>query len=155
MVTATGSRCQPISPTRPTLLGLSGLHDDYPGDGRLLTEIAAPAALPAAVRQNTAALGELGRVYKQILAPTGPFAHDTLALSTRGIASNTPFDFEYTVTEAGLSLLGDYRDQLAGRIAQTIHGAESHNQPVDPSSAVALTLQAQLLLFITHLVAHP
>jgi len=94
-------------------------------------------------------------VYKQILAPTGPFAHDTLALSTRGIASNTPFDFEYTVTEAGLSLLGDYRDQLAGRIAQTIHGAESHNQPVDPASAVALTLQAQLLLFVTHLVAHP
>ncbi len=141
--------------TRPTLLGLSGLHDDYLGDGRLLTEIAAPAALPAAVRANTAALGELGRVYKQILAPTGPFAHDTLALSTRGITSNTPFDFEYTVTEAGLSLLGDYRDQLAGRIAQTIRGAESHNQPVDPSSAVALTLQAQLLLFITHLVAHP
>ena len=152
MVTATGSRCQPISPTRPTLLGLSGLHDDYPGDGRLLTEI---AALPAALRQNRATLGELGRVYKQILAPIGPFAHDTLALSTRGIASNTPFDLQYTVTEAGLSLLGDYRDQLAGRSAQTIHGAESHNQPVDPSSAVAVTLQAQLLLFVTHLVAHP
>jgi hypothetical protein len=74
---------------RPTLLSLAGLRDDYPVDGRVLTEITVPSALPSALRVNRAAVLRLGQVYKQILASDGQFADDTLAASTRAIGSGS------------------------------------------------------------------
>ncbi|MGI8695260.1 MAG: hypothetical protein ACR2JQ_01175, partial [Mycobacteriales bacterium] len=75
--------------TRPTLLALTGLHDDYPGDGRVLVEITGASALPKSLRAHHGTVLWLGRVYKQLLAANGQFAEDTLAASTRALASGS------------------------------------------------------------------
>ncbi|MDQ2845809.1 MAG: hypothetical protein M3Y77_05555, partial [Actinomycetota bacterium] len=118
--------------TRPTLLALSGLRDDYPGDGRVLTEITAPSALPRSLREHRDSVLALGQVYKQILGSDSRFAKDTLTASTRALASGRSGDDRtYTRIEAALEALDTWRNQLADQISGQLLGAAFHNRPVD------------------------
>jgi hypothetical protein len=67
---------------RPTMLTLLGLQDGYVHDGRVLTEAIDEDALPVPLRQHKNTVGELVEVYKQINAPFGRLALDTLALTS-------------------------------------------------------------------------
>lgn len=132
---------------RPTVLALTGLHDDYPVDGRVLTEELAPNALPVSMRSNHAGLLELGRLYKQVLATTGQFDMQTLAISTRALASGSASDdSEYTQLEALLSSLDAQRDALADRMRDVLLGAAFDNLRADPRVTRALSTQARALL---------
>src|SRR5437762_8897508 len=47
---------------RPTMLSLLGLTDDYGHDGRVVSQVLAPTAIPAALQSSDAvALAEIGR----------------------------------------------------------------------------------------------
>lgn len=132
---------------RPTVLDLAGLRDDYQVDGRVLTEIAAPPALPAALRANPREVLALGQAYKQILASDGQFAVDTLTASTHGLASGAATgDSAYTRTEAALSALDAWRDRLAGQISGQLLGAAFGGRPVSQAQARDLTAGAHRLL---------
>ncbi|MBN9610058.1 MAG: hypothetical protein BGO26_04750 [Actinobacteria bacterium 69-20] len=140
---------------RPTVLALTGLHDDYAVDGRVLTEIAAPGALPKSLRAHADIVRELGEEYKQILATTGKFDMTTLKISTKGLASgSTTNDRRYRATEAALTWLDNQRDRLAAQMSDQLLGAAFHGTPVQPEKAQRLIAQAKALLKLTdHLAA--
>jgi hypothetical protein len=137
--------------SRPTLLALTGLRDDYPVDGRVLTEITAPSALPPTLRAHAATVRRLGEVYKQILAADGEFAVNTLAASTRAVASGTAAnDTTYTTIENQLAALDASRDRLAGQISGQLLGAAFDGRPVSETLAKAQIAEAGQLLAAAH-----
>ena len=69
--------------TRPTMLALLGLKDDYSHQGRFLAEIVRPRVLQVG---DTGAFVRLARVWKRINSPTGELGLDSLAASTLAIA---------------------------------------------------------------------
>ncbi|MFD0328473.1 hypothetical protein ACFQZC_10090 [Streptacidiphilus monticola] len=70
---------------RPTILALTGLRDDYTGDGRVLTEFLHPGYVA-----DTPHYQQLATAYKQLNAGVGQFAAATLAASNRGMVSASP-----------------------------------------------------------------
>ncbi len=111
---------------RPTLLYLAGLHDDYQSDGRVIGQIL--AAPNHALQPPT--VTALGRCYKQLNSSVGRFGTATLEASTKALASATPDDREYRVTEGALSLLDRARDALAEQIKTALSSAEFGGTPV-------------------------
>lgn len=140
---------------RPTMLALAGLRDDYAADGRVLIEELSPHALSPALRHNRAALLKLGQLYKQLAAADGQFAEDTLAVSTRALASGSATDDRaYARLETTLTVLDKLRDGLTAQISQALLGAAFADRPVSGWQAASLNLQATLLLAATHAIAH-
>lgn len=132
--------------TRPTLLALAGLRDDYTGDGRVLTEDLTPSAVPGALRWDQRGAERLGAAYKQLMAANGQFAVSTLTASTKGIAGGSAADDSaYVAMESKLTALDNRRDRLADRIQRALTGAEFGGRPIGPQ-AWALTAQADRLL---------
>jgi hypothetical protein len=133
--------------TRPTLLALAGLTDDYNVDGRVLVEDLSPRALSPALRAHRGQIISLGRLYKQILAPTGKFASQTLAASTTALRGGSDGnDHRYQRIEAALTRLDTVRDRLANRIGPTLLGAAFHNRRIQPQLARSLMRRARSLL---------
>lgn len=132
---------------RPTLMALTGLHDDYNVDGRVLTQDLDVNRLPWALRVDRGNVTRLGEAYKQIEAVDGQFAEATLAASTKGITSgDATGDAKYQAMEASLSQLEQRRDHIAAQIQNALLGAEFHNRPIDGDDAHALLRQADQLL---------
>ncbi|MGH8962253.1 MAG: hypothetical protein ACRDWT_13870 [Jatrophihabitantaceae bacterium] len=139
---------------RPTMLALTGLHDDHAVDGRVLVEDLKPNALPKSLRQHHGDVSALGRVYKQILAADGRFAMDTLTASTHALTSGTgSHDSKYRSIEAALTALGGLRDRIADGISAQLLGAAFGNRPVDPRQSRVLVAEANGLLVAAHLLA--
>ena len=88
---------------QPTMMALLGLNDDYTPDGVVLGDVIEPMALPPAMLTNYPTLTKLSRVYTQLEAAVGEFGLDTLAASTRALASNSPGDATYTSIENQLT----------------------------------------------------
>jgi hypothetical protein len=110
---------------RPTVLTLAGLRDDYQTDGRAVTEIAKENALPVSLRVHHPSLERLGDSYKQLMAPFGSFAMDTLVVSTRALASNEAGDATYTSLEGQIQSLTSDRDSLAAAIRNGLYQAQT------------------------------
>ncbi|MEO8889410.1 MAG: hypothetical protein ABI429_09035 [Jatrophihabitantaceae bacterium] len=140
--------------TRPTLLALAGLHDDYPVDGRVLVEDLAPRALPRSLRAHRSTLLALGRVYKQVLAADGQFAEDTLTASTRALNSGSASnDRTYTQIEKALTVLDAARDRLADQMSTQLLGAAFQGRPINESRARRLITEGTLLLLAAKVLA--
>jgi hypothetical protein len=108
--------------TRPTMMALLGLHDDYTHQGRVLTELIGPAQMPQSLA--TSDYARLAGVYTQLEAPVGPFGLDTLAASTRALASGSAAsDATYQQTEQEIAALGSQRDQIGGDIVNLLEAA--------------------------------
>jgi hypothetical protein len=120
---------------QPTMMALLGLRDDYTPDGVVLGDVISRTARPTAMRSSYPTLRKLGQVYTQLEAAVGKFGLDTLAASTRALASNAPGDATYTSIEGQLSSLGAARDALAGRIQALLTGAEFGGQPLSTSKS--------------------
>ena len=104
---------------RPTLLYLTGLHDDYVQDGRVVTPI---------LTTPTRALSEpgveaLAACYKQLNSSVGEFGTDTLEADTAAIESTSAGDATYLSTVAQLGRLEHQRDWLATRIKGELNAA--------------------------------
>jgi hypothetical protein len=133
--------------TRPTLLALAGLKDDYNVDGRVLVEDLSPRALSPALRAHRGQIIRLGRLYKRILSPTNGFASHTLTASTKALRSgNSAGDHRYQRVEAALTRLDTVRDRLANQIGPALLGAAFHNRRIQPQHARSLIRRARSLL---------
>ena len=122
----------------PTMWELLGLHADYAPDGRVITEVLDPSALPGPLRAHEALAEQLGALYKQLNAPVGAFGRDTLKASTAALASTSNGDATYSRLEARLAALGAERDHVAGAIQALLLGAEFGQHPVSPQQAQSL-----------------
>ncbi len=132
---------------RPTVLALAGLHDDYRSDGRVITEVLTPDGVPQGLRANGARVEALGAVYKQLNASVGQFALDTLAVSTKALASGTPSnDGVYANLEARLAALGTARGSVAVRMSQALNAAAFDGRPIAESDLESMIAQGQNLL---------
>jgi predicted transcriptional regulator len=128
---------------RPTMLSLLGLRDDYIRDGRTVTQVLDPGAVPATLQTSDALA--LGDILKQLDAPFGQFAMDTLKASTVALASDTNHDNRYTTLEKSIAQVTDQRDQLVDQIKALLAGAEA-GQAIDHDSAAQILDRAQGLL---------
>ncbi|HKW71067.1 MAG TPA: hypothetical protein VJP81_10830 [Candidatus Dormibacteraeota bacterium] len=109
---------------RPTILALLGLTDSYEPDGAVLADFLQTSAVSSGLRKHHASLVELHEVYKQISAPFGPFAHNTLVASTHAINSGSSADdSHYTTVENGVASLTAQRDALEAQMRTALTDA--------------------------------
>ncbi len=131
---------------QPTMMELLRLRDDYTPDGRVLTEVIKPSALPKAMRTDTGLLVQLGDSYTQINAAVGEFGLDTLKASTTALASDSPKDATYTGIENELIKLGNERDAIVALMKTERYGAAFGGHPLNVHEARALITAAGGLL---------
>jgi hypothetical protein len=131
---------------RPTVLTLLGLKDDYNTDGRAITQIADENALPVSLRVHHPSLEKLAASYKQLMASFGSFSMDTLAASSRALASNSPGDQTYTDTENAIASLTDQRNALASDIRNGFNQAEFDGVKLSENQIKAWTQASDALL---------
>jgi hypothetical protein len=112
---------------RPTMLELLGLHDDYSSEGRVLFEVLTKDALPPVVREHLPFYVSLAELYKQINAPVGVLGLETIKISTKALASNSPNDKVYTSLESLLQTITNQRNALASQIIKILETAEFGN----------------------------
>ena len=94
---------------------------------------------------------KLGASYKQINAPFGQFADDTLVASTAALKTSDALKYESIETAiANLTLT---RNVLAGEIRQALNDASSGNGRIDDDQARAWIKRAQNLLDQAHALA--
>lgn len=132
--------------TRPTIMALTGLKNDYASEGRVLVEDLYSGALPSSLNAHDATVTRLGQVYEQLNAPVGRFGLDTLKASTVAMASSSSGDSTYTNLEDQLIGIGQSRDSLAAQISAMLAGAEFGGQAIDEQAAKRLIAQGQGLL---------
>jgi hypothetical protein len=133
--------------TRPTILRLVGLKDDYAHDGRVITEALDPEILPPALSENPLTISLLGQAYKQIYATRGELGAKTLTgISTTALKSNSPGDATYLALEAEIANITARRNAIAGPMIDMLEKAEFDNVPIDEFQALSLIEQAGALL---------
>jgi hypothetical protein len=131
---------------RPTMLEVLGLKDDYVGDGRVLRELLNGNAIPTSLLKSGRFI-QLAQLYKQLNAPFGSFAMDTLQASTKALASGSASDDStYTSIEGEIQNLTSQRDALAAQIKTALTGAEFGNTQLSNSAAGDMVSQANSLL---------
>jgi hypothetical protein len=136
---------------RPTINSLIGLHDGYQDDGRVITELFDGAALPDDLSDHPKTTTQLGAVYKQVNAPFGAFAMDTLTASTTALKATN--ELTYDSIESKIANLTGERDLLAGNIRAALNDAAAGNATIDESQAKAWIKQGQSLLDRAHTLA--
>jgi len=130
---------------RPTMLGLLGLPDDHPADGRVLIEDLTPSALPFTLLPFRRDYAALGVAFKQINSPLGQLGMTTLVSSTIALASNAPGDATYSAVASQLTTLANLRDALASSITAVL--SEPFDGGIfDDAQAQCLTGKANALL---------
>jgi hypothetical protein len=121
---------------QPTMLSLAGLSDDYAPDGRVITQFLKNGALPHAIHEHSAALTQLGIVYKEINAPFGPLSFDVLGASTKALASGSSLnDNTYTAISNRIASLTNDRDALAVEMRTVLNNA-AFGGPVPTTSEI-------------------
>lgn len=88
----------------------------------------------------------LGRAYKQINAPFGDLAKQTLKIFTAALVSDAPSDAVYTSLENKLEAWRDQRNALASKIRDILEGAAFSNQGISDDQAADLIEKANALL---------
>jgi hypothetical protein len=136
--------------TRPTMMELLGLKDDYSHEGRVLFEVIKPSALPPAVRHNLGVLIPLAQTLKQIDAPVGTLGLTTLSISTTALESSSSNDSTYTQLESQISNITAIRNALAAQILAVLENAEFGS---GNSQTLATTSVNQLLSQVNGLLA--
>jgi len=127
---------------RPTMLSLLGLDDSYESDGRVIVEALHPSARPK-LNAHRATLQALGAAYKQLNAPFGSFALDTLDASTRALTGD---DATYTSLEGKIASLTAERDALAAQIRTALDRVEFGDDKFDEGQAKGWIRQAEDLI---------
>jgi hypothetical protein len=132
---------------RPTMLAVLGLEDRYVHDGRVLAGQLQRGAVPRELREHRGTIGDLGATYKQLNAPFGSFAVNTLKASTKAIKGGSPSDdSRYTWIEDQIASLTTARDALATQIRGALDAAAFDDREINQQQARAWIRQAQALL---------
>jgi hypothetical protein len=138
---------------RPTILALTGLTDDYVSDGRVLSEVLDPSALPLGIAGNQPGFEQLAAAYKQLNACVGQFGLDSLAVDTEALTSATADDLLYTKLESKLAALGAQRDVVASKIRSLLNAAGFNGSTLSASTVSSYVKQANALLKKMHKLA--
>ena len=133
----TGAIFSDHTDTRPTLMHLTGLTDDYAHDGRVLVEVLDGPTPQAAL------YAQLAGAYKAINAPLGTLGRRTLELSTAAVLAD---DATYAAFDAQLQALTVERNTLAARMIAILEGAEFAHTAINPEEAAQLIRAANALL---------
>jgi hypothetical protein len=140
---ATGAIWSDHTDIRPTILALTGLHDDYASDGRVLIEALDGDGLAKSLRENRNIFVSLAKAYKQINAPVGQLGLSTLARSTQALQGD---DATYTAIENQLTALNSQRDAIAGQMIALLNDAAFGGKAIKEKQARDLIRQAENLL---------
>jgi hypothetical protein len=130
---------------RPTILALLGLKDDYVHDGRVLFEVINPAALPKSLAAQYGTLLQLARVYKQINAPFGQLAQDSLTVSTAALVSTSDGDVTYNKLEGKIGNWTTRRNTIATQMRAMLEAAAFSAKAINNTQAQQLIQQGQAL----------
>ncbi|MFL5954160.1 MAG: hypothetical protein ACJ76I_08645 [Gaiellaceae bacterium] len=136
---------------RPTINSILGLADSYVNDGRVITEILGSHAVSHQLNEHSKSTADLGAAYKQINAPFGQFALDTLVASTAALKATD--ELKYDRIETAITTLTSERDVLAGEIRAALNDAAAGNGAIDESRAKDWITQGQSLLDRAHALA--
>jgi hypothetical protein len=98
------------------------------------------------LRVHHPSLEKLADSYKQLMASFGSFSMDTLAASSRALASNSPGDQTYTNTENAIASLTDQRNALAAEIRNGFNQAEFDGVKLSENQIKAWTQASDALL---------
>jgi hypothetical protein len=123
--------------TRPTLMHLTGLRDDYAHAGRVLIEI-----LDSEPPQGEIFVA-LARAYKAINAPLGALGRRTLERSTHALLAD---DADYAAFDAQLAAFSAARNAIAGRMIAILEAAEFAHTPINVGEAQGLIGEADALV---------
>ena len=141
---ATGDLWTDHSDIRPTIMALTGLHDDYIHQGRPISQVMTET------RQD---LNQLADVYKQINAPVGQLSLDSVRFATKATLSNTAGDQTYINADAQIAAWTTQRNDLAAKMIvlldTTAPGYTNHND----RSVSDLISQGEQLLAEVHAAA--
>jgi hypothetical protein len=132
--------------TRPTILSLVGLKDDYAHDGRVLFEVLDDNALPSRLDGQKEILTRLAHAYKNINAPVGKLGRLTFPISTAALNGD---DATYTRLETRLNNLTDERNTIAQKMIAMLEGAVFENKVVNEREASLLILESDALIAST------
>ena len=139
---------------RPTIMELVGLQDGYVHDGRVITEVLNPKTMPKSLKSNSSLLAQLGQAYKQINAPFGQLAMDSLVVSTKALSGGTMADDHlYLEAENQIQDWIDERDSIVQDIKTMLDSAEFGNQSINASEAKALIKEAESLKAAVHMAS--
>lgn len=120
---------------RPTLLKLAGLRDDYPTDGRVISQV---LSRPSRALRS---VERLAATYQQLNSSVGRFATNTLIADSAALASGSATsDSAFTHEQRILRVLAIARDRVASRMKQLLAEASEGGTPDtrDVRSALAL-----------------
>jgi hypothetical protein len=127
--------------TRPTIMSLVGLKDDYEHDGRVLLEVLNDHRHGFEGNEDIAI--RLAQAYKDINAPVGRLGRKTFAISTAALNGD---DATYAKLEAKLAQLTNARNAIAQKMIDMLEAAAFGNTPVDRLKAELLILEADALV---------
>ena len=140
--------------TRPTMLGLLRLKDDYTHDGRVLFQFIDAWALPDSLRDHQETLRRLAEIYKKINAPVNQLGLDSLVISTAAEKSGSASDDStYTSLESKIAKFTTQRDALAAQMIALLEGAAFHGHAINVDKTNNLIHQAEELLKQVHELA--
>jgi hypothetical protein len=134
---------------RPTINSLLGLTDSYESDGRVISELLRGNQRTGEDKDNGKT--SLGSLYKQVNAPFGQFATDTLTASTAALKATD--DLKYDSIETAIANLTTERDALAAQIRTALNTEAAGKGKVDGNQSKAWIKQAQSLLDRAHALA--
>ncbi len=136
---------------RPTLLKALGLHDDYPSDGDVVSQVVAPSALPPTIAANAAAYQTLEAAQKQLDAPFGQFGHDAETVSTTAVATTSVPT--YSAWDAQLAECRTVRDAVDARLQSALSAAAAGTGSIGAATAGSLDAQAAAVIGDMHSLA--
>src|SRR5215471_5785371 len=112
---------------RPTLMALTGLKDDYVGDGRVLVEdLTNPPD-----KSGQPKFERLALCYKQLNSSVGQFGTDLILADTAALKTGSSADDStYASVLSDIKSLGAARDTLATMIKGDLFDAEFNNHPI-------------------------
>jgi hypothetical protein len=132
---------------RPTLLHLVGLRDDYPTDGRVISQV---LNRPSEALQRTE---ELAAEYQQLNSSVGQFATNTLIADSAALASGSATDDStFEREQRVLLLLAGSRDRVAAEMKAVLSEAAGGHPP-NGAQVRRLRAEAQSLILISHVLA--
>jgi hypothetical protein len=133
---------------RPTMNAILGLGDDYVNDGRVITQVLTNDAMSDDLSAHGKTTAALGAMYKQINAPFGKLALDTLVASTAALKQpDTPAgNLKYDSIETKIANLTAQRNVVAGSIRAALNDAAKGTAEIDEGTAKNWINQGQGLL---------
>jgi hypothetical protein len=129
--------------TRPTIMGLVGLKDDYTHDGRVLFEVLSDNAVLQGKQGDKNTIARLAQAYKDINAPVGRLGRKTFAISTAALNGD---DATYKRLEGELTQLTNTRNAIAQKMIAMLEGVAFNNQQINKLQADLLIIEGEALV---------